>query len=91
MMNLIVLLLPVMMAMAPQVLSAAGFATATEQMAGTVVMGIVKTASIAVGLVMFDRAGRRVMMLVSTLGCSACLFLLGASISAAQVLSSAVL
>ena len=68
-----------------QVLSAAGFATATEQMAGTVVMGLAKTASIAVGLVLFDRAGRRVMLLLSTLGCSACLLLLALSISAAQV------
>jgi len=68
----------------PQVLSAAGFATSTEQMAGTVVMGLAKTASIVVGLVLFDKAGRRVMLLLSTLGCSSCLLLLALSISAAQ-------
>mmetsp|Transcript_4170 Transcript_4170/g.11753 ORF Transcript_4170/g.11753 Transcript_4170/m.11753 type:complete len:488 (-) Transcript_4170:69-1532(-) len=64
----------------PQILSAAGFATKAQQMGGTVAMGATKTASVGIGLALFDRAGRRRMLLISTGACSVCLLLLAASL-----------
>ncbi|XP_057525615.1 probable polyol transporter 4 [Amaranthus tricolor] len=64
----------------PTILKSAGIEGNTELLAATVAVGLTKTVSILIALVLIDRIGRKPLLYTSTIGMTVCLFCISISL-----------
>ncbi|KAL6561490.1 putative polyol transporter 4 [Orobanche minor] len=65
----------------PEILRAAGIVDKTKLLAATVAVGVSKTVFILIAILLIDKAGRKPLLYVSTIGMTVCLFSLGATLT----------
>ncbi|GJN26015.1 hypothetical protein PR202_gb13909 [Eleusine coracana subsp. coracana] len=68
----------------PTIFKNAGVTTERQLLAATVAVGLTKTAFIVIAILLVDRVGRKPLLYVSTVGITACLAVLAASLSMLQ-------
>ncbi|KAL2493874.1 putative polyol transporter 4 [Forsythia ovata] len=65
----------------PEIFKAAGIDGNSKLLAATVAVGVTKTVFILVAIILIDKAGRKPLLYVSTIGMTICLFSLGVTLS----------
>ncbi|KAG8043942.1 hypothetical protein GUJ93_ZPchr0458g22545 [Zizania palustris] len=65
----------------PTIFRNAGITTESQLLVATVAVGFFKTAFIAIAIVLIDRVGRKPLLYISTVGMTACLVVLAATLS----------